>query len=360
MNANVILPGLRTQYLSLVLGLLLLAPATLLGRNLLDNPGFENGLKGWGGGGGTWTVEATRESVHSGRQAARVSNRTAAEQGLQQLVRTTPEPGKLYQYSAWVKIGTGHMAPVTMTLKKVDDSNGGNPSYYTVARVNAFAQHWTQLQGSFRLQVTGKLRELECSFQGPPAGVDLLVDDAAIEPFQVLPYYWPGFGLLALLGGAFLGTFLTRRYQWSVVPGAAFLALSVALIWSAYTTFYEEMGRRSQPDLSQYFKTLGFETVVNGGAIEIKDRVEVPTLYQGSGVRLYGTCTTNLAIVARLAEIRGRVEGKLYFRGWKLVIMPNAEVVGGIDANCGTVYRLGKVSGPITGRHRLSTQVPGT
>ena len=94
----------RSPALGLLLILLFLAPTTLPARNLVENPGFESGLKGWGGPGTAWTIEATRESVHSGRQAARASKRTAPGQGLSQLIRSAPASGELYRYSAWVKI----------------------------------------------------------------------------------------------------------------------------------------------------------------------------------------------------------------------------------------------------------------
>jgi len=59
-----------------------------------------------------------------------------------------------------------------------------------------------------------------------------------------------------------------------------------------------------------------------------------------------------VAIVARLAEIHGRIEGKLYFRGNKLVIARGGELVNGLDAQ-GFVYRLGKINGPFTGSYRI-------
>ena len=347
----------RSPAVGLLFVLLLLAPATLLARNLVENPGFESGLKGWGGPGAGGTIEATREPVHSGRQAARVSNRTAPGQGISQLIRSAPASGGLYQYSAWVKIENANLAPVSMVLKKVDESNGGNPSSYTVVQARAFSREWTQLRGTFRLHVTGRLSQLDLGFQGPPAGVNLLVDDVAIQPFTVLPYYWPGFGLLTALGGVFLYGFVTRRYPLAGLSGTGFVALFALLVWSAYSVLQVEMRRMRPMDWSQHFKAFGFENVINGHTLEIKENVDVPTLYQGAGVRLYATCTTNLAIAASVAEIYGRVEGKLYFRGRKLTIMPNAEVVNGLDAQ-GTVYRLGKVGGPITGDYRLFNQIP--
>lgn len=65
----------------------------------------------------------------------------------------------------------------------------------------------------------------------------------------------------------------------------------------------------------QKFQALGFENVVRGASLEIKEEVREPTLYQAAGVRIYGNCATNLAIVARIAEIHGRVQGKVYFPG---------------------------------------------
>jgi hypothetical protein len=336
---------------AILIGVCLLA-GPVAGRNLLENPGFEQGVKGWEWPGATWTISTTREDVHSGKQAARVSNRTAEEQGLNQSIRAKPAPDQTYICSGWVQVEGAPMAQVSMVLKKVDESNQGNPSYYVLARANAFSNHWTRLEGNIRLQITGQLRSLEFYFQGPPAGVNLLVDDTAIEPYRVLPSYWPVAGLLPVLAGACLFGLLTKRRRWAALAGVALLALFVILITSTYTVLQKVMLDQRRVDRSQDFKGLGFENVVKGRALEIKDEVRVPTLYQASGVRIYGTCTTNVAIVARLAEIHGRIEGKLYFRGNKLVIARGGELVNGLDAQ-GFVYRLGKINGPVTGSYRI-------
>ena len=47
--------------------------------------------------------------------------------------------------------------------------------------------------------------------------------------------------------------------------------------------------------------------------------------------------------------IHGRVEGKVYFRGGKITIMPQAELAGGIDSS-GQVVRRGVIRSPDSGR----------
>jgi hypothetical protein len=323
-------------------------------RNLLGNPGFERGLDGWATGGTTWTSAATREPVHGGRQAARVSNRTEPSQGIRQTVRGQTVSGETYACSAWVRVENARVAPVSIVLLKTDAGNDGNPSRYVLATANAFSNRWVQLQGNVRLQVTGQLRQLDFSMEGAPAGVNLLVDDVVMERHQLLPWYWPSAGILPVLGGVGLYGLATRRWRLAAWSGVAFGGALFLFGLSAVATLQQHMRqwRFGMMDRSQEFRALGFENVVRGQALEIKDRIDTPTLYQASGVRIYGTCTTNLAIVARVAEIHGRVEGKLYFRGQKLVIMPNAEVVNGLDA-WGAVFPHGKIGGPVTGGHRM-------
>ena len=106
-------------------------------------------------------------------------------------------------------------------------------------------------------------------------------------------------------------------------------------------------------------KTHGFDKTIKGQILEVRDPIAEPTIYMGQVVKVYADCSTNLAIVAQVGEIFGRVEGKLYFRGQVLTIQPKAEIMGGLDATAQVVKNLGRVSGEITGKHQIITDQPG-
>ncbi len=101
-------------------------------------------------------------------------------------------------------------------------------------------------------------------------------------------------------------------------------------------------------------KAHGFEKTIKGQVIEVKDPITEPAIYLGQVVKILGDCQTNLAIVAQMAEIHGRVQGKVYFRGQVLVIEPKAELLNGLDATAQVVQKLGKIQGETTGKYQMT------
>jgi len=73
-------------------------------------------------------------------------------------------------------------------------------------------------------------------------------------------------------------------------------------------------------------------------------------LYQAQVVKVWGRCTTNLCILAQVAEIYGPIEGRLYFRGQVLTIHPTAVLKNGMDVEAQKLVRKGQVKGPVTGQ----------
>lgn len=102
----------------------------------------------------------------------------------------------------------------------------------------------------------------------------------------------------------------------------------------------------------QELTALGFPEVVRGQVLEAREPIAKPTLYVGQSVKILSDCTTNLAIIAQVAEIHGRIDGKLYFRGQLLTIQPNAEIRNGLDVKAQVVQNRGKVAGDITGTYQ--------
>jgi len=90
----------------------------------------------------------------------------------------------------------------------------------------------------------------------------------------------------------------------------------------------------------------------------VSDPITEPKLFKGQVVRIYSNSTSDLAVLAQVCEIHGKIEGKLYFRGQMLIIQPSGEVTGGVDATAQMVQRFGKVEGGITGEHQLVEMPP--
>lgn len=107
-------------------------------------------------------------------------------------------------------------------------------------------------------------------------------------------------------------------------------------------------------------KGYGFESVTKGQVLDITEPVTEPILFKGQVVRLMADCSTNVAVLAQVCEVHGKVDGKLYFRGQMLTVQPNAEILGGVDAHAQVIQNNGKIEGPITGRYQLVETKPGS
>ncbi len=153
-----------------------LAPLEAAPPNLLTNPGFESGLAPWAGYSGG-TVQVVNTLPHSGAQVGRSTNRTVTNHGLRQSLLGVAAPGKAYVASAWVR--TSSATPVTVALSVQQTDAWG-------ARINGLrnlqvADTWTRISGLFRFDVNGTLTVLNLFFNGPPAGVDLFLDDVSFS-----------------------------------------------------------------------------------------------------------------------------------------------------------------------------------
>lgn len=144
---------------------------------------------------------------------------------------------------------------------------------------------------------------------------------------------------------------LSTGAKWGIGIGAGCLVLVIGMVALAAVGFWFMKGRIEETTTQLH--ALGFSKDVRGQMLEVKDTISEPTLYLGQVVKIFGNCTTNLAIVAQVAEIHGRVEGKVYFRGQVLTIQPKAELLNGLDVTAQVVQKYGKINGPITGAYQM-------
>ena len=149
--------------------------ATLPG-DLTTNSGFETGLAGWSASGGG-NLQADINSPHSGSLAARSSGRTSTGQGLSISALAAVSPGKCYIGSAWVRTSSTTPVPVGIGAQQDD---GAGTGYYYVAYPAQVTNVWTRISGILRYDVTGTTTALSININGPPAGVDLWVDDVSL------------------------------------------------------------------------------------------------------------------------------------------------------------------------------------
>ncbi len=163
----------------LCLGLLLAAVMSLASAygdtNILVNPGFEDGTKGWEAR--SCKIEAVTTPVHSGKGSAKVYDRTETWQGIKQSLLGKMSDGSTYTISGWVKLENADFKTVIISIEQTDD-NGTN--YINVATDTAVKDDWIELSGEFTLNASGTLTTLDVYFEGPEPNVVFFVDDVNV------------------------------------------------------------------------------------------------------------------------------------------------------------------------------------
>jgi hypothetical protein len=120
---------------------------------------------------------------HSGSSYAVLTNRTQSWQGLEQDITENVTLGTEYFITAYVRVHGEVHEPVGVkaTLKFEEESSSTN--YISIARILASQECWEKMEGSFNL--TSIPRRLVFYLEGPPPGVDLLIDSVTIS-YKVL------------------------------------------------------------------------------------------------------------------------------------------------------------------------------
>lgn len=154
-------------------------------NNILVNPGFEYGTpQGWERFGSS-TILVQSNVVQAGNYACFVANRAATWNGVRQDLQGKMVNGGSYSTSVWVRLDNSSSDQVKMTIKQVD---GAGTQYFNVGSATASNTGWTQLTGSFDLDVTGTLDILFIYVAGLPTEVDFYVDVAEV----IHTGYWNG------------------------------------------------------------------------------------------------------------------------------------------------------------------------
>lgn len=146
--------------------------------NLFPNPGFEDGLAGWGtvfGG----TLSASTSPLHDGNAAGKLTGRADWYNGLSADLTGKLSSGTLYRGSAWVRIAGTTNDTASLTVRVLD---GSGAHYYSLVSGRASSSAWTRLAGDFTPVFVGAVTNVVLYAEGPAANIDLYVDDLAVAP----------------------------------------------------------------------------------------------------------------------------------------------------------------------------------
>jgi GH35 family endo-1,4-beta-xylanase len=150
--------------------------------NLIANGSMEAGTDGWFGFGIPSVSLGKRE--HTGDQALLAENRTDTWQGPATDITAVVRPGFVYDASAFVSLKRDkhdkHDAGRSVQLTAQITCDGQPAQYLTAASGTAHKDEYTALDGTLTLPLCD-ITQAVLYVQGPPAGVDMLVDDVALR-----------------------------------------------------------------------------------------------------------------------------------------------------------------------------------
>ncbi|KAJ7554029.1 hypothetical protein O6H91_06G123100 [Diphasiastrum complanatum] len=151
-------------------------------KNIIVNPNFDKGLQGWSASYGSTLSICDLNSIVgcrpcNGKHYVSASKRSQSWQGVEQNLTVSVKPNVKYKVSAIVRISAPWEleADILATLKLE-----GPNSYMQLGRVKASKKEWVKLQGT--LLVRKVPENVIFYLEGPPPGVDLLVDSVQIKP----------------------------------------------------------------------------------------------------------------------------------------------------------------------------------
>ncbi|HTQ04504.1 MAG TPA: endo-1,4-beta-xylanase, partial [Polyangiaceae bacterium] len=150
--------------------------------NLIANGSFEAGTDGWSGFG--IPSVSVAKPANTGDNALLAEGRTDPSQGAGIDVTSVVRPGFVYDTSAFVAIkhdkhDKGDAGqPVALAAQVTCDSSA--PTLIPIATGTAHKKDYASLDGTLTLPLCN-LTNVTLVVSGPPAGVDILVDDAALR-----------------------------------------------------------------------------------------------------------------------------------------------------------------------------------
>ncbi|MEA3443832.1 MAG: endo-1,4-beta-xylanase, partial [Bacteroidota bacterium] len=173
---------ISSQKLFIIILSITLSLGCVQSQNLITNSGFEGGtVSPWY----AWCdIETVTTNPHSGTYCARVYNRTEYWDSPVHSINTLMVDGTYYKLTAWVRASGEPESEIEMTIAQND---GAGQNYYFLNMQTVTEGYWKQLTGHFQLEQEGTLTSLYVYFQGPPAGVEIFLDDVVIEEVD---YNW--------------------------------------------------------------------------------------------------------------------------------------------------------------------------
>jgi hypothetical protein len=138
--------------------------------------------------------------------------------------------------------------------------------------------------------------------------------------------------------------------------GCGIAVLVLIVIAAVLTVAGMRIAKKQLDNLTADYRKIGFSETVRGQKLSLKSDITEPTILLGQLVQVYGSCSTNLAVIAQVAEIHGTVSGRLHFKGQILRIMSTARIEGGAEIIAQSFANDGVIEGEIIRKNHAAAQ----
>lgn len=163
--------------INLLLMILIVSAIPVFAQDIVVSNDFEKGTEKWESRGPV-SISSSKDQAVSGTKSLRVSGRTAFWQGAQLNIIKLLSPGKIYKFTASVRLGKNNKADnVKMTIQR--GSGSGESTYDGLALANANADEWKTLSGTFK--PSGGDGYILVYFEAEQPATSFFIDDFKIE-----------------------------------------------------------------------------------------------------------------------------------------------------------------------------------
>ncbi len=162
----------------LLLMMFALSISILAQGDVIVSNDFEKGTDKWEARGDRVSIGNSKDQFVSGTKSMKVSGRSAFWQGAQLNIIKLLSPGKIYKFTASVKLGKNDKPDnLKMTIQR--GSGGGEGTYNELAVAEANADEWKTLSGTFK--PSGNDGYILVYFETARSSTSFFVDDFKIE-----------------------------------------------------------------------------------------------------------------------------------------------------------------------------------
>ncbi|MFU8876298.1 family 43 glycosylhydrolase [Micromonospora sp. SL4-19] len=231
---------------------------SLIGVELLENPGFESGsVAPWGAQyGATLSLDSTDPA--SGSAALKVSNRTLNGSGPNQFLNGKMQRGVTYTVSAKIKYTSG---PSSVRFNLAADWGSG---VQVMTSGNVPVGQWTTVSGQYTVPAAANVNNFKFAVetpwanpQPPSSSVEYLIDDVSIVG-QPVTLEYPTEGEIAPNGSR-----LDLAWEWNHAPDNRYWSLTDREGWLRLTTGKVVTGQYIYTKLSDRAELAWFEEARN-------------------------------------------------------------------------------------------------